>query len=119
MRRLGSDSGFTLFDVMQASALSTIALVGISSMLFGTMSATIRARDLTTAATLAEAKLEELRGVPYANVVDGYDSVTDQETPYMREWAVVGGPTAGTKDVTLTITWLGTKSIEVRTIITN
>jgi hypothetical protein len=104
---------------MQASALSTIALVGISSMLFGTMSATIRARDLTTATTLAEAKLEDLRGTPYANVIDGSDTVADQGIPYTRAWAVVGGPTSGTKDVTLTIAWLGTKSIEMRTIISN
>jgi hypothetical protein len=119
VRRLRSSSGFTLFDVMQASALSTIALVGISSMLFSTMSAAIRARDLTTATTLAETKLEELRGIAYASVANGSDAVTDQGIAYGRQWAVASGPTASTKDVTLTVTWSGTKSIEVRTIITN
>jgi hypothetical protein len=118
MSRARSEHGFTLFDVMQASALSTVAMVGISSLLLTAMHATVRGRDITAAATLAEAKLEELRGTPFAAVVDGSDTIAG-EVPYTREWIVVAGPTASTKDVSVTIAWpgQGASGIELRTII--
>jgi Tfp pilus assembly protein PilV len=119
MRCSLSEKGFTLFDVMQASTLSAVALVGLSSLLLSTIHATVRGRDITSAATLAEAKMEELRGLSFAAVGDGSDTVTNGETPYTRQWTVVAGPTASTKEVSVTVAWAGQRAtaVELRTII--
>jgi Tfp pilus assembly protein PilV len=119
MRRAISEKGFTFFDVLQASTLSAIAMVGISSMLLTTMRSTIRGRDLTTAATVAEAKIEELGGMSFADLADGSDTVTEAEVPFARKWALTAGPTAGTREVSVIVEWpgQGARGIELRSIL--
>lgn len=117
--RLRCQKGFTLFDVLQASVLSTMALVGISSLLFATVHANLRGRDITTAATLGQAKIEELRALPFASLVNGSDNVTDAEIPYKRTWTISAGPAANTVAVRVVVEWSGQGStaVDLQTII--
>jgi Tfp pilus assembly protein PilV len=119
MSRLGSQKGFTLLDVMQATILSTMALVGISSLLLATVHTNLRGRDITAAATLGQAKIEELRAVPFTALANGSDSVTDAEIPYTRTWTITAGPTADTVAVRVLVEWAGTGStaVDLETII--
>lgn len=121
MTRFRCQRGFTLLDVMQASVLSTMALVGISSLLFATVHSNIRGRDITTAATLGAAKIEELRTVPFATLANGYDTVTDTEIPYTRTWTISTGPTTGTVAVRVNVVWAGQgrNGVDLETIINN
>jgi hypothetical protein len=119
MRRIRCERGFTLLDIMQASALSTMALVGISALLLATVHANVRGRDITTAATLGQAKIEELRNAPFATLVDGSDTVTDAETPYTRTWTLTAGPTADTLALQVLVEWAGQgrNGVDLQTII--
>lgn len=121
MRSPASEKGFTFFDVLQASALSAIAMVGISSMLVTTLQTTGRARDVTTAATVAEAKIEELRAMPLTALADGEDTITEAEVPFVRRWTVIAGPTAGTRRVRVTVERAGqeARGVELQTIVSD
>jgi Tfp pilus assembly protein PilV len=118
MRRR-SQRGFTTIEVLQACALSSVAMVGLSSLLFTTMHGNIHARDVTAAANVAQAKIEELRGISYALVASGSDSVTSAGTSYTRTWTISTGPTAGTKEVLVSVSGLYQQAgaVKLRTII--
>jgi len=99
--------GFTFIEVLQALAICTIGLLALSSLTMGTIRANATARRMTAAATLAEAKMEDLRQQPYAAVAEGSDQVTDDGVTYSRAWTVCTGcPIQGTKEVTLTVEWM-------------
>ena len=118
--RASGQGGFTFIEVLQALTLSSIGLLALSSLTMGTIHANAKARRITTAATLAEAKLEEIRNLSYAEVTDGADAVTDSGMEYSRAWAVCTDcPIHGTKEVTLTVQWpeQETRSITLETII--
>lgn len=121
-RRCSSEAGFTFLEMLQAMCLSAIGLLALSSLTMGTIHANAKARRMTTAATLAQAKMEEIRNLPYASVVEGSDRVTDSGVAYSRDWTVcVNCPILGTREVTLTVQWTdqGPQSIELETIISN
>jgi prepilin-type N-terminal cleavage/methylation domain-containing protein len=118
--RASGQQGFTFIEVLQALSLSTIGLLALSSLTMGTIHANAKARRITTAATLAEAKMEELRNRNYAEVVEGTDAVTDTGVQYSRAWTVCTDcPIHGTKDVTLTVQWSeqATESVTLETIV--
>jgi prepilin-type N-terminal cleavage/methylation domain-containing protein len=117
-----SESGFTLIEMLQAVALSAIGLLALSSLTVGTIHANAKARRITTAATLGQAKMEEIRNLNFTEIVDGSDEVTDTEVPYSRTWEVcVNCPISGAKEVTLTVHWTdqGTQSVTLETIISD
>jgi prepilin-type N-terminal cleavage/methylation domain-containing protein len=99
--------GFTFIEVLQAMAIATIGLLALSSLTMGTIRANATARRMTTAATIGEAKMEDLRQQPYAAVGEGSDSVTEEGVAYARAWTVCTNcPIQGTKEVTLTVQWM-------------
>ena len=99
--------GFTFIEVLQALAIATIGLLALSSLTMGTIRANATARRMTTAATFAEAKMEDLRQLPYAAVGDGLDTVTDDGVAYARRWGVCTNcPIQGAKEVTVTVQWM-------------
>jgi len=112
-----SNKGFTLLEVLQACALSTVSLLGVSSLLFTTIHANTRAHDLTAAATAAQAKMEELRSLPYDAVGCGSDDVADANAKFVRTWRVATGPTATTKVVTVRVEAVQRAPIELKTIL--
>lgn len=119
MTRGRCQKGFTLLDVMQATLLSTMALVGISSLLMATVQTNLRGRDITAAATLGQAKIEELRTLAFAGLTNGSDTVTDGEIPFTRTWTITAGPTTDTRAVRVVVGWngQGDNSVDLETII--
>jgi len=117
--RWSSQRGFTTIEVLQASALSSVAVVGLSSLLFTTMHGNIHARDITVAANVAQAKIEELRGTSLALVASGSDSVSHAGVQYNRSWTVSTGPAAGTVEVLVAVGGIYQQagSVKLRTII--
>lgn len=116
--RLGRRDGFTLIELMLSVVILVIGLLGLASA----MASVTRYQDLAGTraemATLAEAKLEQLRGAGTARTADtvqlvvggsisssmaGHaDTVMGRGRQYVRRWAVVQGP-ASTRRVTLRI----------------
>lgn len=121
-QRRSREAGFTFIEMLQALTLSAIGLLALSSLTLGTIHANAKARRMTTAATLAQDKMEQIRNLPYASIVEGSDEVTDSGVSYSRIWTVcVNCPIDGTREVTLTVRWSdqGAQSIKLETIISN
>jgi Tfp pilus assembly protein PilV len=115
-------AGFTFIEVLQALSLSAIGLLALSSLTMGTIHANAKARRLTTAATLAQAKMETLRNLAYGAIVEGADQVSEGGVTYSRAWSVCTNcPIAGTKEVTLTVQWSdqGAPAITLETVISD
>ena len=117
---LAREDGFTTIETLQASVVSMIAMVGLSSLLFTTIQGNAQARDITIATTLAEAKMEELRATPFASLADGVDTVSNAGAEWTRSWSVEDGPTPGTRMVVVSIDGGGRGSVplELTTILT-
>ena len=117
--RARSQRGFTTIEVLQASALSSVAVVGLSTLLFTTMHGNTHARDITAAANVAQAKIEELRASSYALVTSGSGSVTKGGVHYTLTWTVSAGPATGTKEVTVAVEGVHQQAgpLKLRTII--
>ncbi len=59
--------GFSLIEVLIAMAIFAIGALALAKMQIVSMSGNSTARRITGAATLAEAKLEELKSLPYSH----------------------------------------------------
>jgi Tfp pilus assembly protein PilV len=115
-RMIRSSNGFSLIEVMQATALAALSLVGVSSLLLTTVHANTRAHAISAAATAAQAKIEELRAVRVAELAGGCDQAIESGAPYSRSWTVSTGPTADTRLVVVRVEG-SDPPIELRTIV--
>jgi prepilin-type N-terminal cleavage/methylation domain-containing protein len=109
-------NGFSLIEVMQAMALAALSLVGVSSLLLTTVHANTRAHAISAAATAAQAKIEELRSIPVAELACGSDEATESGAPYRRTWTVSAGPTADSRLVAVRVDG-SDPPVELRTIV--
>jgi len=66
--RFSSESGFSLIEVLAATVVMSVALVGLAQLFALSTSANMTARTNTYAALLAQQKMEQLRGLTW-----GYD----------------------------------------------
>jgi prepilin-type N-terminal cleavage/methylation domain-containing protein len=66
--RFSSDAGFSLIEVLAATVVMSVALVGLAQLFALSTSANTTARTNTYAALLAQQKMEQLRGLTW-----GYD----------------------------------------------
>jgi len=117
---VSGEKGFTTIETLQASVVSSIALVGLCSLLLSTIHGNARARDITIATALAETKLEELRATDFASLADGADTVTDAGAGWTRTWTILPGPTVGTKEIVVSIDGLQRGApLALKTILTD
>jgi prepilin-type N-terminal cleavage/methylation domain-containing protein len=65
MRRIESSSGFSLIEVMVASAILGCAVLSVAQLVATSTSATRNARDVSEATFLAWQKADELRSLVY------------------------------------------------------
>lgn len=107
-------AGFTTIETLEATVLSSIALVGLCSLLLTTIHGNVQARDITVAAALGETKVEELRATDFGLLASGSDTATDGGAEWTRSWTVTAGPTAGTKNVVVLIDGVHQQSVPVR-----
>ena len=117
MRTLKSPSGFSLIEVMVASAILGCAVLSVAQLVATATAATADARRVSEATLLAWQKLDELRSLAFAfddaglpvtdpdlspspaetltNDIDGYVERLDNQ--YRRRWAIA--PAAGNPDL--------------------
>ncbi len=101
------DNGFTLIEVIMATAILSIGLLAISSLTVGIIVGNKRSTDLTTAVSLAQDKMEAVRGLGYTSVAPETEAA--YSTPngtYEREVLVTNNsPGNGMKLVTVRVYW--------------
>jgi Tfp pilus assembly protein PilV len=111
--RRSSRAGFSMIEVLAGMGFLSISFLGLTSLSLMTIKATSEARHISAATNLARTKIEELRIAGYAAASSGADpellsEVGEAEGPgaiYERWWAVESGPTATTKQVTVSVRW--------------
>ena len=110
--------GFSLIDVLIGLVLLGLALLFGLQVSIAASRVTQSNMYVSSAANLAEVKIEELRNTDYDQVVDGADTGTlndlgDAGGIFTRSWTVEDDmPETGMKEVTVTVFWdrMGTTS---------
>lgn len=110
--------GFTLVETMTALFILAFALLAIGQMQIMAIQGNTLGNRMTAAVTLAQDKIEELRGLSYSQIVSGEDN----SGVYTRVWDVQDDtPATGLKTVTVTVSWQDTipHQVSLKTIISS
>ncbi|MEO0250460.1 MAG: type IV pilus modification protein PilV [candidate division WOR-3 bacterium] len=114
--------GFTLLEVLVAILILSIGLLGMASLTVGIIQGNKFSQELTTAATLAKNKMEDMRKMAYSEVTSQTrTSLLAPYALYQREVIVTNdSPASGMKTVVVRVYWGGPSKedhhVEVKTI---
>ncbi len=112
-----NNNGFTLIEVFIAMLVLMIALLGMAGMAGNVIQANIFSRQMTTATSLAEDKMEELMNTLSAG---GNDTITVSNHDFTRTWVVAQDtPLPNLVQVTVRVTFLwreNERNVELQTI---
>jgi len=122
--------GFTLIEVLIAIVVLSVGLLGMAALSVGIIRGNAVSKNLSTASTLAQDKIEEIWEQGYSDVTaeskaplsspyENYERKVDVDTTTIPD--VVGPPLlrVGMKIVTVTTYWtdqVGTHEVQLRTI---
>jgi general secretion pathway protein I len=93
MYRSHQHNGLTLLEVLVAMAVLTIALTSIYKLHGQTMVMSGKARFLTLAPQLAQAKLSEIEGQPFEDIGDGSGDFGEDHPNYQWKLSIEDIPT--------------------------
>jgi prepilin-type N-terminal cleavage/methylation domain-containing protein len=113
------NDGFTLIEVLVATAIAAIGFLGLAATHIASVRATAVGRNVSIATSVATESIETLRRLPYAEVVStSATGVTRGNLTFMST-ATVADVGATSKKVTMGVTWtdqFGTHSPGVQLI---
>jgi len=118
-----NDNGFTLIEVLIAIVILSVGLLGMASLTVGIINGNRFSNDLTTATTLAQDKMEEIRGASYSSVASETKAVLSSPyDEYKREVTITDdSPATGMKTVSVKVYWGGASkedhNVELETIL--
>ena len=122
------NNGFTLMEVLIAIVILTIGLLSLASLTGAIIRGNRLSNDLTTATTLAQDEMEDIRRLGYSGtptsdttVTENYNSISGY--PAYKRVTVTDvytsgttWPPAGIKDITVTVYWDSDRhSVELKT----
>jgi type IV pilus assembly protein PilV len=114
-----NSKGFTLVEILVTVCLLTIALLGLVSLTNMVIKANSFSKMITTATTLANDKMEQLKTSGYDSSSGGPETI---RSIYTRSWTITGdgSPAVGMKTIVVTVqwSWLGTlRNVALKTIV--
>ncbi len=118
-----NDNGFTLIEVLIAIVILSVGLLGMASLTVGIINGNRFSNDLTTATTLAQDKMEDIRRVGYANAAsETKATMSSPYSDYKREVTVTAdSPATDMKTVIVKAYWGGASkedhNVELKTIL--
>ena len=109
--------GFTLIETIISMFILAVALLGMSSMVFSVIRATEQSKEMTTATTLLQDKMENLRNTSISLLSTGTFSepVSLGNITYLYQWVISTVGTVGNlKKISVTVNWTGRGAHEVK-----
>ena len=87
-KMLNKRDGFTLLECLVGIFILSFALLAMASFAATSMKANLQSKQIQTASTIMEAKMEELKNIPSALLTNGNDTVQEGSTTYARTWTI-------------------------------
>ena len=112
MDKLHNNRGFTLIEILVAIAILSIGLLGVAGLAGGIRRGNATSDKITTATTLAQEQLEDIKELNYmgtpatdTTITEDYNSITDYSEYKRVTFIDVDSPAADIKTVTITVYW--------------
>ena len=107
---LKNSRGFTLVEALIATVIVSIGFLGLSTLTTSAIRSLSLSNHRTTAATLVQDKLEEIKNDSYIKVTSAKYNTEDYNTmaeylPYRRVVTITAGPEPNTITITVTVSW--------------
>jgi type IV pilus assembly protein PilV len=100
------DAGFTLVESMLTVAIMAVGLLALAGLQVTALRGNDLSRRMTTAVSIAEQKLEQLKNTPYTNIqTEAASKVTASNLHFTRQVIVTNGPLPNTKSVSVLVSW--------------
>ena len=117
------ENGFTLLEVLIAILILSVGMMGMASLTVAIINGNRFSNDLTTATTLAQDKMEDVRGTSYSTVASETKAVLSSPyDEYKQEVTIADdSPATGMKTVSVKVYWGGASkeghNVELKTIL--
>jgi type IV pilus assembly protein PilV len=104
---LAPNHGFTLIEVMLTLVILSIGILAMARLQIAAIRGNGLSQRMTTAASVAEGKIEQLKNAPFADIQpESPTQVTASNLNFTREVTVTNNsPMANTKTVSVIVTW--------------
>jgi prepilin-type N-terminal cleavage/methylation domain-containing protein len=102
---LRSDDGFTLIEVLVATAIAAIGFLGLAATHIASLRATVVGRNVSLATGVASESLEGLRRLSYAEIATTSPTSVLRERVSFTSTATVADLGTTSKKVTMGVTW--------------
>jgi type IV pilus assembly protein PilV len=125
MHSLHTHIGLTLLEILITMLILSVGLLGIAGLTTGVIRGNAFSSKVTTATTVAEQKMEEMRrlgysGLPMADTMttEDYDTITHYPFYKRITSTKTMNPADGMKVITVTVFWDGDNhSVSLKTIL--
>jgi type IV pilus assembly protein PilV len=118
---IGPNAGFTLVESMLTLAIMSVGLLALAGLQITALRGNALSRSMTTAVSIAEESLEQLKNIPYTDIeAEATTQVTASHLRFTREVTVTNGPLPDTKSVSVLVSWQDqakTHTLPIATII--
>jgi type IV pilus assembly protein PilV len=107
------EEGFTLVEIMIALIVLSVGLVALAGLQVSAIRGNAFSKRMTTAVSIANARIEQIKNTPYANIQsESSTKVIQSNMNFARQVTVINdSPLPNTKTVNVTVTWSeGSKS---------
>lgn len=120
---LQNKKGFTLIEVLIATLVLAIGLLSLATLAGTVIRGNAFSNKMTTATTLAQDKMEEIKGLGYDNAgtaagTENYGSIAGYVAYKRVATVATDSPATGMKTVTVTASWdADAHSVALKTIL--
>jgi Tfp pilus assembly protein PilV len=111
-----NEHGSAWIETVIALLVVTGVLLAIGSLLWWNMHSTYKGDEVTTAAKLAQKKMERLGNIPFDSLKSGNDSVRLGNINYARQWSVSATGNIAILTVTIIPSTAGSRPITFTTL---
>ena len=103
---IGPNAGFTLVESMLALAIMSVGLLALAGLQITALRGNALSRSMTTAVSIAEQRLEQLKNTPYSDIqAEAATQVTASNLHFTRQVTITNGPLPNTKSVSVLVSW--------------